>query len=305
MFEIISFNSQGMKHRKLGPEPFPASFGHVSKIQRPIPDYIYIERPDVVLMQEVNVVQRTFSAQSFPSQLFPGYSVYFAPNMRTLVMVRSDHASEQLNISHGNSSHSHDFSSTWVKVTKMGRPPLLVCSVYRPQKCTPLKFRDFENEIFEARQHTTDLLIGGDINGEHTLWGAEVNNANGEAVAEILLSSGLVPLNSPGPTHRCPATDKLSTIDLFAVSSSLVSSTTPTSSCPALQCGSDHMPICLSITGQRAGPGDVTVWDLPNANWEMYRNELSRTLPAWCESIGKSFLPMTSDLQGPKLCKPF
>lgn len=89
------------------------------------------------------------------------------------------------------------------------------------------------------------LLVLGDFNCHHTVWGSELSNSTGSFLLDSLDNLNLCILNDGSPTRRTRPNESISAVDLSLCSPELVSLMSwcvlPSSH------GSDHFPILLNI----------------------------------------------------------
>ena len=94
---IISVNIQGLKGRvcDVGVGQAPR---HILRQVSPLVDSVLRSKPDVILLQEINVIQNTLTRENFPYDDFPHYHVYLSRNLRSGIMIKETLASKQLDI---------------------------------------------------------------------------------------------------------------------------------------------------------------------------------------------------------------
>jgi hypothetical protein len=119
----------------------------------------------------------------------------------------------------------------------------------KPQK---FLFQGMLNDIITQIQNTNsnskNIIIGGDFNSHHPLWGSETESRKGKEVAELITKHDLVLLNDGSVTRLGTNGQRNTMIDITLVSQNLALSrdwhTHPGS------IGSDHLPINTSIQWQ-------------------------------------------------------
>lgn len=118
----------------------------------------------------------------------------------------------------------------------------------------------WSNEIFQTPRQWKEndiILIGGDFNAKHQLWGNNKNCNRGKNIVEILTESPYILINDGNHTTSGTAMRQSSAIDL-------------TLACPAMHnlinswkiiqdsMGSDHLPIIMSIDINLMGNTEIT-----------------------------------------------
>lgn len=120
---------------------------------------------------------------------------------------------------------------------------LLLISVYRhPNKSTPSFV--FSN-VLSLHNKYKYLIIMGDFNAHHPLWGANKSDSAGNFISRAIENHGIRLLNDSSPTFLYSSFGSYSTVDLAMASSSVApiceSSTLPD------PMGSDHFPLSVAI----------------------------------------------------------
>ena len=290
MIRVVSYNIHALLS-KLGCAPLVPSFGFDTQV-RPFSDIVSILEPDVILLQEVNVVGLTLTNINFPFHLFPRYHVYFSNNFRSVILVRDWLSSSGLSLSLGGRSHSRTYSSCWVKIIVPRCEPLVFCSLYRPGSCPAPVFENFWSELSNASSVSSLVFVCGDFNAEHRIWGAPATNSTGNLVANGLLMSGfqVVPLPSPSfrPYGSGPTVGSF--IDLTCSTTNGLSRLSDWCYDFRYCVESDHNPISFSVdTGScqnssRARPFEI--WNVKDGDWRSFRLDLHHYLGLWVKRHG-------------------
>ena len=278
---------------KLGPSALSPINRRLDKSYRLFSDLLTGIGPDIILLQEVNVVGFTITDQNFPFHLFPQYNVYFANNFRAAVLVNSTTLnSSQLNISNGGLTHKFTFSSCWVEIKQPRSDPIIVCSLYRPGNCSLSDFDPFWAEYHAAIAKSHTIYVCGDINAEHGLWGALRENTDGTYFADKFLSVGLTPVILPSPSFSPFGDGRASYIDVTCTTPQSISRLSNWRFDFRYDVESDHHPISFDILGHKSAvAAPYLVWDLRDVNWELFARDLSAGLDHWMNSLDDSILP--------------
>ncbi|KAH9380391.1 hypothetical protein HPB48_017614 [Haemaphysalis longicornis] len=138
---------------------------------------------------------------------------------------------------------------------------IFIMSVYcRPSQ----KQYEFDRVVLDAKRlaRTRPLLILGDFNAPHTLWGYRFQSKRGKALVKTMEALDITLLNEPGvPTRRGNSASRDTTPDLSWLSGSL----DVTWKCEDEDLGSDHRVITLTVRGPdfraKLGTAHITDWD--------------------------------------------
>ena len=144
--------------------------------------------------------------------------------------------------------------------------PITLCSIYLPP---PSKWSqaDLASIILQL---PAPILLLGDFNAHHSLWGCSNTDGKGQEIEKFLLQNNLCLINKSNATYIHPATGSRSSIDL-AISD------------PALfldltwhvhddLCGSDHLPIILSHMTVEPPLDRPPRWNLQRADWTLFES---------------------------------
>lgn len=146
---------------------------------------------------------------------------------------------------------------------------LSVMSLYRPPNIKAT-VTDYVN-IFKQMSHS--VVIGGDFNAHHGLWGSSINNHDGSILVDALdYFSNFVVGNNGSATKITAPNIAISAVDITILSSDLVNAYTWNTLCDTY--GSDHVPIKISlleygIDNTMVYP--ITKWSTDKANWPLYK----------------------------------
>lgn len=140
------------------------------------------------------------------------------------------------------------------------------------------------------------MVIMGDFNAHHTLWGHHSSNLFGYSLLEIFDELNLCLLNDGSPTRRVfPTQNPKSAVDLSVCSPSL-SSLTSWQILP-LSYGSDHFPIIISISNSASpfrNPCPTLKYRLSGADWISYSSTLDLKLESSSSSLDIILSPINA-----------
>ena len=125
--------------------------------------------------------------------------------------------------------------------------------------------------FLEQSMRNGPLLLLGDLNAHHQLWGNDGNSPRGRALESIFDDLELICLNDGSFTFISSSNGARSAIDLVVSSPQLVTWFQFTvDSDPGF---SDHFPIVLHLTFSQTllPPSRVPCWSLKNADWDGFR----------------------------------
>ena len=173
---------------------------------------------DVVLLQEWSAIKRceinNTDSEVFPLKYFPNYLVHFH-STETAILYHKDLCVTTLNTqpNYLKPNHRLNFHTCGIilhsQTTDYG-----IYSVYRPQKADP-------NQIFQYQFETDHILIGGDFNIHHPIWGSNKACKNGTNFLKLVTESNFKILNQQTPTRIDPRNNTLTSIDLSLSSHNL------------------------------------------------------------------------------------
>jgi len=133
------------------------------------------------------------------------------------------------------------------------------------------------------------VILCGDFNAHHGMWGSEYTNCSGRSLVEALDVHDLVVLNTTTPTHfSLTGRNAWSLLDLVLVSSSYASFCTCTVTSEFL--GSDHS-IVLTNVNANTTPEDhgVPKWNFSKVDWQKFSAACDQTLTSFSNSLGYAY----------------
>lgn len=147
-----------------------------------------------------------------------------------------------------------------------GPQTMTLASIYIPPSYQNNNLKNELNDII--KQLPLPLVLMGDFNANHTIWGSKDNNTRGKIILEFAESHNLIILNDNQQTRIDPRNGATSAIDLTIVSWELVSKIRMEVDTDSR--GSDHFPIHLHLSNK---PPDISTrrrWKYELADWTSY-----------------------------------
>ena len=168
---------------------------------------------------------------------------------------------------------------------------LTVCSVYLPPG-NALPRLELSRLIAEL---PPPMLILGDFNGHHTLWGCKETDARGRVLERLILEESLAILNTGTRTHVTMPSGATSALDLSLSSPQLM----PLFKWQAADdpMGSDHFPVLLNYNSRVSIGSRPQRWNIRKADWDKFEAEVEQAL-----STDASDHATVEDLTGVILC---
>jgi exonuclease III len=139
-----------------------------------------------------------------------------------------------------------------------------VCAIY----LSPTSSWTYTDLLSIINQLPPPLILTGDFNAHHTLWGNTRNDQKGIQIEHLLTNTNLCLLNDKTPTYLHPTSGSTSSIDLSLISPSIFQNYSFTVISDAH--GSDHHPILLR-THTPNTHHLPTRWSLKKADWAAFR----------------------------------
>nr|CAI5829658.1 unnamed protein product [Callosobruchus analis] len=159
-----------------------------------------------------------------------------------------------------------DMQACAVKIIN-SNPPLTLSSIY----CPPDVRLSTQNYLSLIDNFTGSIIIGGDFNGHHDLWGSYKINTAGSNIVNLLNQTDLVILND-GSQTKISRSSQHSAVDLTLVSPDMANIITWRVLPDTL--GSDYFVILMSIDSPCQQNTDTifpkTKWNTKKADWARY-----------------------------------
>jgi len=154
---------------------------------------------------------------------------------------------------------------------------------------------------FDFLSNLAKVILCGDCNAHHGMWGSEYTNCSGRSLIEALDVHDLVVLNTTTPTHFSLTGRKAwSLLDLVLVSSSYASLCTCTVTSEFL--GSDHS-IVLTNVNANTTPEDhgVPKLNFSKADWQKFSAACDQTLTSFSTSLSYAYYLFETSVREAKL----
>jgi len=157
-----------------------------------------------------------------------------------------------------------------VRVNITSNRLITLVSAYTPGRIA----LDVDGMIGAINQLPKPVIVMGDFNAHHTLWGNTSIDRRGRLMEEGIRTGQLNVINDNSPTHSSGTA-----IDLTVVSPELTDDMT-WKTLPSLL-SSDHFPILLSLSKPEPAAISVAMFNYKRANWEEYAKDMAwENLPA-------------------------
>ena len=147
------------------------------------------------------------------------------------------------------------------------------------------------NEM-KGRLKATGIILMGDFNARHTLWGDRLIDKHGKELVENLNYSQFSITTAQTPTFMCDGGSSF--IDLIIASNNVIDQLKPctTDNTTELFSGAPrrgHVPLLTSLMGSRLSPTKVTEkLDIQSINWEEWSAELENLIRENLENISRT-----------------
>lgn len=244
-------------------------------------------QPDIIALQETNSKPR-----------LPGYITYADPTEKsTAILVKGCVAAIQ------HLTPQKDCEHTLVEILSQStkkKSNLLIINMYcRPSRKQPGIREVIQEALLLAKD--APLLIVGDFNAPHQLWGYTYNSKKGKAIVESIEQDHLTLLNDPQtPTRTGTSVSRDTSPDLTLLAGSLDITWTNTQE----NLGSDHDIIQLLIKDKNykahIGLASITNWDRfrekrlslslnPNLSYEELTQGALKDAQAQTQTIATSY----------------
>ena len=259
-------------------------------------DQLVSKKTDVVLLQEwCATVREQIGDESvptsnpqhqmiprFPIEFFPGYKVHFT-STECAILYQEDLSTTplQYNDKYHCYPHRNNFHVCGV-ILHAPKTDYSIYSVYRPQTADP-------TQLFTFPFQTDHVIIGGDFNLHHPLWGSLKCSTKSTEFVNHLTESQLQLVNSKTPTREDPSNQKHSCIDLTLVTPNIHKKDWFVNQASYRKCISDHYEIYFTISLDDS-TDDIfhSTWNLSSNNkWKKFRSELRKQIANYSKSRPK------------------
>lgn len=215
--------------------------------------------------------------------------------VKACIFIRDDIAASALGKS--------DLSSSNLAVVdlKLNNKTVTIASIYIEPRDDPFNTIAKLDGLMTVK-NTHSVVIGGDLNGNHPLWGSNTTDSRGDDIASLCASHNLYISNIGNtPTFEAVRQGRLLTSidDLTLVSDSMLPHlrnwTVDRSICPC----SDHNAITFSLSEQRPSPHvpreSTRLYNTKKADWSKFHELLSNDT-ALCNLFEADLSLLTPDL---------
>lgn len=256
--------------------------GRIAELQLLISKF----NPIAIALQETLVPEN-----SIPSNFIKGYNLYILENpdnperTGTAIAIKNDIPHRRVNLPAHTGLLAIAIEIEFpVKVT--------LISIYISPSSLIQPIKASLSNILD--QFTSPVLLMGDFNGHSTVWGSESDDSRGKMLAQLIDDYGLSLLNDGSHTRINPSSGASSALDLSIVSHDLYSqlSWVVYNDC----CGSDHLPVVISMN--RAPPvlSCRPRWRYELADWANYQNEVVSVFTTNTPSSPEEFIEKIFDI---------
>ena len=243
---------------------------------------------DIVLLQEWSANKRSKVTEKenicFPKNFFPNYSAHFHSTEcailyhKGLCITPLPPQEEYLHPNHRKNFHIcgillHSQTTDYA-----------IYSVYRPQSADP-------NQLFKYNFDSDHVILGGDFNIHHPLWGSDNANKKGSNFVNMLTVSKFQLLNSQTPTRIDPKNDTLSCIDLSLASHNISNIKWKVDHNNHNPQTSDHYHIYINVPLKSQHDETIyhTTWNLSSKRkWSKFQNMINQQFSTFAPPIDPS-----------------
>jgi ribonuclease HI len=221
-----------------------------------------LHTPRILCLQELHLHQRTLCPP--PNFSSPIYTIAGDPSCRTgsAILIHSTLSFTTLTL-------QTPLQAVAIRIFQT--TPLTICSLYLPP-CVPYSFQDFQQLL---SQLPPPVLLVGDFNLRHTLWGDTVNSPIAEKLIPLLFQYSYTCLNGGQPTFERLNPPSSTCIDI-SFSTSTILHRFHWQRLPSLH-GSDHYPILVTSAQQQTVLPPPPKWNYARANWPSFTQSTSIT----------------------------
>ena len=212
----------------------------------------------------------------FPTEYFPDYKVHYS-STECAILYHKDLSITPIeyNKKYHCYPHRNNFHVCGI-ILHTPKIDYSIYSVYRPKIADP-------NQIFTYPFHSDHVIIGGDFNLHHSLWGSEQDSPKSSSFVNLLNESQFQLLNSKTPTRSDPSRNKLSCIDLTLSSHNIIKENWYVNQASYRPYISDHFEIYYSLkTDNLDNDTYHSTWNLNSkTKWKKYHKELREKLETY------------------------
>lgn len=130
-------------------------------------------------------------------------------------------------------------------------------------------------EVLTLAESNDKVIIVGDFNARHAVWGNKTENQSGRSLLKLLLETELALFTTDTPTRYSADGKTSSTIDLIVTNNAYVINQRTYEDLE-----SDHRPMSFELPSQKVvdNPFTLKIRNYKNVNWEEFRRHVSKEL---------------------------
>lgn len=159
----------------------------------------------------------------------------------------------------------------------------IITSIYIPPKQHNISETEVKTEFNRLveklkSKHKTNIIITGDINAHHEIWGSQKTDTRGKTIIDTIIKNDMQVLNDGSPTRVEASNGTLTAIDLSITSQHLAFQLEwQTEKDPR---GSDHLPITIKryITDSNEMYTTKPKWIYKEANWTKFQKDIQKII---------------------------
>ena len=232
---------------------------------------------DIVLLQEWSATKHQpvqSNTNIFPQKFFPNYSVHFH-STECAILYHNGLCVTPLSLppNYLKPDHRQNFHICGILLHSQSTE-YAIYSVYRPQKANV-------SQLFSYPFESDHIIIGGDFNIHHPIWGSKNACKNGNTFLNLLTNSNLKLINLQTPTRLDPHNGTLTCIDLTLSSHNISNINWRVNHSQHNPQISDHFEIIFSIPLKPNITDNIyhSTWNLSSKNkWNKYKKSLNNSL---------------------------
>jgi ribonuclease HI len=276
--------------------------------------YCKQQQPNVCLFQEL--FRSTKSSDIF-NYFDHEYKLMLSETGRTGILFKNDH-NQLTRITFNNKLNTINnkwnqcgFESIWAELKCPGKQSIIFCSFYRDGERKEIKTNNnnnnndkyfdqqrFEQEYKYAKEISPYIIIGGDFNCKHWMWGELYEDIVGESISDFITNNNLQVINNidHGPTCRSTTDQTGSYVDItITTTNTLLYLTNWRCNDAYFDIESDHQSITYNLllddiqSQQHNKLKTRNVWNFNKSKWDKYEENMETDMEKWIEKYGKDW----------------